>query len=887
MPQTHQGDKVRTTEHTAKIRSPRTGIFATLRALLPVPFRVRAQGTGAPSRLALAFALSLSALALTAAPALAAAPEEPETLKPSEPVKATEATFHGFLNPKAPGALGTYEFLYKAGTECEGGSKAPASPAIDLGGVEEPVSQPVTSLTPGTEYTVCLLARNGTEKNPANEIVGPSVTFTTATPAEAPETKPATGETATTATLHGVLNPIAEAEAGWYFAFSTGAKCTSGGPGGGETAHEVPAKVKALAVEKEVTGLEPNMPYKFCLLATNTAEDPTPGNEVPLKTSPLPPTIASATASAVKSTEATLEAQINPNNEKTKYTFEYSTQEKSGVLEGTIVKVPGAAELEGFPEKLASVALTGLEAGETYFYRVVAENEQSEKEGKPVVFPVGSVQSFTTVPTPSTDAVAALTATTVTFNGHLTPLNEKVATQYHFDYNLGLTCTGLGETPAVEAGTGKGTEVKATANVTGLQPNAEYTVCLVTSNASGSAEGPAVHFTTPAVPPKIDSETVSGVTPTEATLEAQVNPNNQKTTYSFEYATNPGLAGATTIPGAALEGFGDKTASVSTGALLKVGETYYYRVLVENTTSKEVLKGTIESFTPQGAPLVTTAEASGVTRTTALLSGTVNPAGAATTYHFAYIEQPAYETAVAEKAANPYAKGRTTSESASVGSDYTAHAVGPLLLTELHPSTTYHYALVATSSLGTTVDPMGAMFTTSAPTPPVALTGEAVGVTQLSATLTGSVNTQGLQTTLQFEFGTTPYAGSLQPATVTSSSGTVLGISTSFNGDLQPGTTYYYRVVASSKDGTSSGAEKSFTTGSFPGLPGAAPVQLIAWPPFVAAALAASEPHETTNTGGPKPLTKAQKLAKALKACSKKPKKQRASCRRQAKRRYR
>jgi hypothetical protein len=471
------------------------------------------------------------------------------------PVKATEATFHGFLNPKAPGELGTYEFLYKAGTECEGGSKAPASPAIDLGGVEEPVSQPVTSLTPGTEYTVCLLARNGTEKNPANEIVGPPVTFTTATPAEAPETKPATGETATTATLHGVLNPIAEAEAGSYFAFSTGAKCTSGGPGGGETAHEAPAKVKALAVEKEATGLEPNMPYKFCLVATNTAEEPTPGNEEPFTTLPLAPTIASEAASAVKATEATLEAQINPNNEKTKYTFEYSTEESLGSLTGTIVKVPGAAELEGFPEKLASVALTGLEAGRTYFYRVVAENEQSKKEPKPAE---GSVQSFTTVPTPSTDAVTALTATTVTFNGHLTPLNEKVATQYHFDYNLGGgVCTNEHETTPVEAGTGAGTEVKATANVTGLQPNAEYTVCLIASNASGSAEGSPEHFTTPAVPPKIDSETVSGVTPTEATLEAQVNPNNQKVTYTFEYATNPALAGATTIAGAALEGFGD------------------------------------------------------------------------------------------------------------------------------------------------------------------------------------------------------------------------------------------------------------------------------------------------------------------------------------------
>src|SRR6202035_2819440 len=124
-----------------------------------------------------------------------------------------------------------------------------------------------------------------------------------------------------------------------------------------------------------------------------------------------------------------------------------------------------------------------------------------------------------------------------------------------------------------------------------------------------------------------------------------------------------------------------------------------------------------------------------------------------------------------------------------------------------------------------------------------AVTGEAVGVTQLSATLTGAVNTQGLQTTLQFEFGTspTPGQGSLVPASAIpgSESGSTVGISDAFSGSLQQGTTYYYRTVATNQDGTRYGAERSFNTGSFPGLPGSAPAQIIAWPPFVAAALAA------------------------------------------------
>ena len=61
------------TEHTAKIPSPRTGLLATLRALLLVPFRVRLTGTGAHRLAPLALLLAMIAsLALTASPASAA-----------------------------------------------------------------------------------------------------------------------------------------------------------------------------------------------------------------------------------------------------------------------------------------------------------------------------------------------------------------------------------------------------------------------------------------------------------------------------------------------------------------------------------------------------------------------------------------------------------------------------------------------------------------------------------------------------------------------------------------------------------------------------------------------------------------------------------------------
>ena len=663
--------------------------------------------------LTLAPLVVVCSLAFSTAPALAVAPETPEVTVET-PIHATTATFHGVLNPGTllePPQSGTYKFLYKAGETCTGGSVTKPS-GLSLGASPEVLpAETVTGLIAHTKYAVCLSVTN---LEGETELSAPA-SFETAIPPETPETKAALPVGVTTATLNGVLNPSNPGNAGSYeFLYklsptecegeSTVADATPGLGG------------KKEAAFAEVSGLQPNAKYTFCLRAHNEAGEPSALSALEtFETLPAPPAVSSEAASEVKSTSATLEAQINPNNEKTKYTFEYSTKETAGVLEAPIVKEPGAAELEGYPEKRASVALSGLKAGETYFYRVVAENAQSEIEAKPVVFPVGSVQEFTTVPTPFTDEVKAIAATFAQFHGHLTPLNPNVTTQYHFSYNLGGggLCTGESSTQPKEAGKGPGTEVTATDGVENLQPNAEYTVCFVTSNAFGSTEGPAVHFTTLAAPLYIVSESASAVSATEATLEAKINPNNENTTYSFEYATNEALTGATIVPGAPpaaeLKGFGNQIVIVGlTG--LNTGETYYYRVVAENATSK--VDGGINHFTALGAPRVTTEEALNMTSFSAELTATVNPAGLPTTYHFLYVAAANYEPG----APNPYAKGTTTPES-SVSPDSTIIHPVFFFASGLQAGETYDYTIVATNAQGGPVVGPNQTFTT-APAPP-------------------------------------------------------------------------------------------------------------------------------------------------------------------------
>jgi hypothetical protein len=131
-------------------------------------------------------------------------------------------------------------------------------------------------------------------------------------------------------------------------------------------------------------------------------------------------------------------------------------------------------------------------------------------------------------------------------------------------------------------------------------------------------------------------------------------------------------------------------------------------------------------------------------------------------------------------------------------------------ITDLKPGTTYHYRLVATSSAGTTRGP-DQTFTTPATKRPLAETGPASRITATSAKLEGRLNALGEATTFYFEYGTdTKYGSQTAPA----SGGMQITPRTAFGHvmNLKPGTTYHYRLVATSAQGTTRGVERTFRT---------------------------------------------------------------------------
>ncbi len=193
------------------------------------------------------------------------------------------------------------------------------------------------------------------------------------------------------------------------------------------------------------------------------------------------------------------------------------------------------------------------------------------------------------------------------------------------------------------------------------------------------------------------------------------------------------------------------------------------------------------------APTATTGGASGVAATTATVAATVNPGGSATTYAFQYGPTTNYGFQTA------------TTSAGSGTADVSVHAS----LSGLVSGTAYHYRVVATSPAGTTAGSDGTF--TTAKMPPSVSTSSPSVVTSSSATLAGSVDPNGKATTYTFEYGSTTAYGLQSSATSAGTGTSATAVHTTVTG-LAAGTTYHYRLIATSMDGSVASSDATFVT---------------------------------------------------------------------------
>jgi virginiamycin B lyase len=94
---------------------------------------------------------------------------------------------------------------------------------------------------------------------------------------------------------------------------------------------------------------------------------------------------------------------------------------------------------------------------------------------------------------------------------------------------------------------------------------------------------------------------------------------------------------------------------------------------------------------------------------------------------------------------------------------------------------------------------------------PTATTGAASAIGQLTATVSGTVNPLGADTTVSVQYGGSSVLGSTVSAGTVTASGTASPVTAALTG-LPAGSTVFYRVVATNAYGTATGTVHTFTT---------------------------------------------------------------------------
>ncbi len=612
--------------------------------------------------------------------------------------------------------------------------------------------------------------------------------------------------------------------------------------------------------------------------------------------------------SGAAATTATLNGVLNPKalvaGEGGTYEFLYNVS-KTKECKGGFKAPEPAGTSTGSPEEPVSQPVEGLIADTEYAVCLRVENPATHEEA---VSPTVTFKTSLPPETPLTEAATVVTGTTATLNGVLNPGKAGEAGTYEFTYQPSKTkeCA-VGSVAPEQPGVALGNAKEAVSTpVTGLEGSTEYAFCVVAINKAEPAEsatGSPLTFKTPASQPVISVESVSGVTPFDGVLEGQVNAEKQETSYRYEYSSEKAKVeggegtpiGAGSLPGTSEV----QTANpVDIGGGLTPGVTYYYRVVATNGTG--TADGKVESFMASAfvAPVVEAEFPTAVGQSTASLSGIVNP-------EFQSVLKCEFVYA---------AGGAPLSEPCVPGAAELGEGSGGVVtsvsLTGLTPNTEYHYKVVTENKVGVGEGSEEAF--TTLPVLPVVDTGGASTVTTDSASIAGTVNpansghSEQDEARYYFQYGQdTSYGKRTSPTPETIGEGTTPVEEQATLGGLAPGRIYHYRIVASNdNNGTAQfayGQDEQFTTAPAPPRPGKGEqTPETSSAPIANAPASSAFPDLTGVLPIPplkepaakgikvKPLTQAQKLTKALKACKNKAKgAKRTHCEQQARARYR
>ncbi|WP_345080369.1 beta strand repeat-containing protein, partial [Nemorincola caseinilytica] len=456
-------------------------------------------------------------------------------------------------------------------------------------------------------------------------------------------TTAASSITSSGAGLNGTINDNGIATSPIIFEYSTSPTLASGVSSVTATPSSRIANAGSTGVTASVSGLSASATYYYRLVSTNAGG--TTSGAILSFTTPVgvtPPTATTSAATSFTASAATLNGSVNANDDNTTVIFEYSTVSdlSSGVT--TVSATPSS--VTGSSATSVSATISGLTAGNTYYFRVKGTNAGGAT--------TGSILSF-----------SILTATTSKTNGNA----------------CGFTCDG-------------------TASVTPSGGTPPYTYMWSNGHVSSSISGlcPGTYTCTIADAATVPQEItrVISITAPPAALTLSAIGNNGPIIAGSDLSLTSTATGGTppyTYSWAGPNSFTNTNQNPTITAATTAATGVYTLTLSDANscvpTGTNTTAATVNAPTP---PTVVTSAASITSSYSVDLPGSVNANGSSSTVIFEYSTVSDLSSGVHTVSATP---SPVTGSSATA---VTATVIG------LTPGSTYYFRVSATNAGGTT-----------------------------------------------------------------------------------------------------------------------------------------------------------------------------------------
>ncbi len=414
----------------------------------------------------------------------------------------------------------------------------------------------------------------------------------------------------------------------------------------------------------------------------------------------------------------------------------------------------------------ADLTLGSLTPETRYHFRYRVRNAQTGE------YHYGENMTFTTLPRPPTLAAFTASPALVTNSWSSVTISGKCFTgsttaNIVFEYG---TSSALANSVSVSASAAPDKSHSLSITIPGLSLDTQYFGRFRATDSLGTVVSSSIAFHTDSVPSPFGL-TAYDITAASATLAASVQAGAGQPSLSFQWGETTGY-GRT----ASASGYPDAVAFISSGLLPNT--TYHFRLVARNGNNYTYSEDqTFKTAPSMGPPVMgTDLRAENITADAATLH--VQSPGDSSLLSFEYGTTPALGRQVAAR--QSYGTGIS-------GMDFSADA------TDLMPDTLYHYRCTVTNNKGSISSATRTFHTL--PLPTLTIRG-ATGIFGKRTTLHAEINANGNSLIPNFEIGTSANFGPslpAAPALLTGNFPTGVLVDAS---NLQPDTTYHYRLAA-------------------------------------------------------------------------------------------